>query len=185
MIQRERIIDDDDGPRGSRDRRIEVERMDKAVSAAAESMLQINLEDAEIMADGNDGEWKVKIRGGVSCGGQNFLITVNKREGLILQNIPCFWFLQIQRQQMRKIKNKIKKELGESTHMSELEEAHILDIWSLGHPDRWRLYRSVCVRSTSTNFPSLSIVLLSFFFFVSLPPSPSHSHSSPKATSAW
>ncbi|XP_047203702.1 NFX1-type zinc finger-containing protein 1 isoform X1 [Girardinichthys multiradiatus] len=48
---------------------------------------------------------------------------------------------QMQRDQRRKMKNKIKKEIGKSSVMTEQEENNILNIWSLNLEDRWRLYR--------------------------------------------
>ncbi|XP_072237874.1 NFX1-type zinc finger-containing protein 1 isoform X2 [Leuresthes tenuis] len=48
---------------------------------------------------------------------------------------------QMQRDQRRKMKNRIRKELGKSTAMTEEEEDSIYDVWSLSLGDRWRLYR--------------------------------------------
>uniref|UniRef100_A0A1A8CEK6 Zinc finger, NFX1-type containing 1 n=2 Tax=Nothobranchius kadleci TaxID=1051664 RepID=A0A1A8CEK6_NOTKA len=48
---------------------------------------------------------------------------------------------EIQREQRKKMKSKIRKELGKSSAMTEAEERHILDVWSLDLQDRWRLYR--------------------------------------------
>ncbi|XP_073324275.1 NFX1-type zinc finger-containing protein 1 [Pagrus major] len=48
---------------------------------------------------------------------------------------------EIQRVQKKKMKSKIRKELGKSSTMTELEENAVLNIWRLGLPDRWKLYR--------------------------------------------
>ncbi|KAM9759617.1 NFX1-type zinc finger-containing protein 1 isoform 1-T2 [Menidia menidia] len=48
---------------------------------------------------------------------------------------------QIQRNQRKKMKSKIRKELGKSSAMPEEEEDSIYDVWSLSLEDRWRLYR--------------------------------------------
>ncbi|KAK7877833.1 hypothetical protein WMY93_031505 [Mugilogobius chulae] len=48
---------------------------------------------------------------------------------------------EIQRNQRKNMKKKIKYELQKSTTMTEAEERHITDIWRLSVPDRWRLYR--------------------------------------------
>ncbi|XP_061543897.1 NFX1-type zinc finger-containing protein 1 [Phycodurus eques] len=51
-----------------------------------------------------------------------------------------------QRDQKRKMKRKIIRELGNDIAMSEEEERRILDIWALSMADRWRLYRLWMVR---------------------------------------
>ncbi|XP_041836553.1 NFX1-type zinc finger-containing protein 1 [Melanotaenia boesemani] len=48
---------------------------------------------------------------------------------------------QMTRDQRKKMKKKIRKELGKSSAMTEEEEGNIFDIWSLKLEDRWRLYR--------------------------------------------
>ncbi|XP_068568539.1 NFX1-type zinc finger-containing protein 1 [Cebidichthys violaceus] len=48
---------------------------------------------------------------------------------------------EIQRSQKRKLKNRIRAELGKSSAMTEAEEDAVLDVWTLSQPDRWRLYR--------------------------------------------
>ncbi|XP_020339540.2 NFX1-type zinc finger-containing protein 1 [Oncorhynchus kisutch] len=48
---------------------------------------------------------------------------------------------EIQRVQKRKMKHRIRRELGSSSAMSEDEEHTIQDVWTLSLPDRWRLYR--------------------------------------------
>uniref|UniRef100_A0A1A7WMA6 Zinc finger, NFX1-type containing 1 n=2 Tax=Iconisemion striatum TaxID=60296 RepID=A0A1A7WMA6_9TELE len=48
---------------------------------------------------------------------------------------------QMPREQKKKMKNRIRKELGKSSAMTEAEERHIFDVWSLELQDRWRLYR--------------------------------------------
>ncbi|XP_061687607.1 NFX1-type zinc finger-containing protein 1 [Syngnathoides biaculeatus] len=52
----------------------------------------------------------------------------------------------LQRDQKRKMKRKILRELSDQTAMSEAEESTILDIWALSMADRWRLYRLWIVR---------------------------------------
>lgn len=49
--------------------------------------------------------------------------------------------VQIQQNQKRKIKNRIKKELKKTSAMTEEEEKAVDNIWFLNVPDRWRLYR--------------------------------------------
>lgn len=49
--------------------------------------------------------------------------------------------VQIQQNQKRKIKNRIRKELKKTSAMTEEEEKAVLNIWTLSLPDRWRLYR--------------------------------------------
>ncbi|KAK6319679.1 hypothetical protein J4Q44_G00108900 [Coregonus suidteri] len=48
---------------------------------------------------------------------------------------------EMQRVQKRKMKHRIRRELGSSSAVSEDEEDTILDVWTLSLPDRWRLYR--------------------------------------------
>ncbi|KAK2861853.1 hypothetical protein Q5P01_001386 [Channa striata] len=48
---------------------------------------------------------------------------------------------EIQKKQKKKIKYKIRKELGKSSAMTEEEEANVFNVWTLSLPDRWRLYR--------------------------------------------
>ncbi|XP_015239630.1 PREDICTED: NFX1-type zinc finger-containing protein 1 [Cyprinodon variegatus] len=48
---------------------------------------------------------------------------------------------QMQRDQRKKMKHKIRKEIGKSSAMTEEEESHVFDVWSLNLKDRWRLYR--------------------------------------------
>ncbi|XP_019734924.1 NFX1-type zinc finger-containing protein 1 isoform X2 [Hippocampus comes] len=51
-----------------------------------------------------------------------------------------------QREQKKKMKRKVVKELAKKTAMSEAEEKRILDVWALSMADRWRLYRLWMVR---------------------------------------
>ncbi|XP_031682929.1 NFX1-type zinc finger-containing protein 1-like isoform X2 [Oncorhynchus kisutch] len=48
---------------------------------------------------------------------------------------------EMQRVQKRKMKHRIRRELGRRSAVSEDEEDTILDVWALSLPDRWRLYR--------------------------------------------
>lgn len=48
---------------------------------------------------------------------------------------------EIQRDQKKKMKNKIRKELRKSSTMTEEQEHAVVDIWTLALPDRWKLYR--------------------------------------------
>ncbi|XP_068451312.1 NFX1-type zinc finger-containing protein 1 [Clinocottus analis] len=48
---------------------------------------------------------------------------------------------EIQRSQKRKLKNRIRRELANTSAMTATEEGVILDIWTLSQRDRWRLYR--------------------------------------------
>uniref|UniRef100_A0A667YEL4 Zinc finger NFX1-type containing 1 n=1 Tax=Myripristis murdjan TaxID=586833 RepID=A0A667YEL4_9TELE len=48
---------------------------------------------------------------------------------------------QMQRVQKKRMKKKIRKELSQSSAMTETEERTILDVWTLNLQDRWRLYR--------------------------------------------
>lgn len=49
--------------------------------------------------------------------------------------------VQIQREQKRRIKNRIRKELKKPSVMTNEEEKAVKNIWTLGLPDRWKLYR--------------------------------------------
>ncbi|KAM3621818.1 uncharacterized protein V6R79_016437 [Siganus canaliculatus] len=48
---------------------------------------------------------------------------------------------QMTREQKKRMKSRIKKELAKSSVMSEDEEAVVVNIWTLSLEDRWRLYR--------------------------------------------
>ncbi|XP_041672918.1 NFX1-type zinc finger-containing protein 1 isoform X2 [Cheilinus undulatus] len=48
---------------------------------------------------------------------------------------------QIQREERKRLKNYVKRELQETSTMTETEERFIQDIWTLSMQDRWRLYR--------------------------------------------
>uniref|UniRef100_A0A8C9W6D5 Zinc finger NFX1-type containing 1 n=1 Tax=Scleropages formosus TaxID=113540 RepID=A0A8C9W6D5_SCLFO len=48
---------------------------------------------------------------------------------------------QMQRDQKRKLKQRIRKELAKTTALSEEEEASIYDVWTLSLQERWKLYR--------------------------------------------
>lgn len=50
----------------------------------------------------------------------------------------------MQKRQKKKMKYKIRKELGKSSAMTEEEEENVFNVWTLSLPDRWRLYRYVC-----------------------------------------
>lgn len=50
-------------------------------------------------------------------------------------------FVQTQKNQKKKIKNRIKQELRKTSAMTTEEEKEVEDIWTLGLPDRWKLYR--------------------------------------------
>uniref|UniRef100_A0A672HCA1 RZ-type domain-containing protein n=1 Tax=Salarias fasciatus TaxID=181472 RepID=A0A672HCA1_SALFA len=52
-------------------------------------------------------------------------------------------FVTFQKEQKKKMKKVIRKELGKSSAMTEQEERNVLDVWSLSQQDRWRLYRWV------------------------------------------
>ncbi|XP_070700533.1 NFX1-type zinc finger-containing protein 1 [Pempheris klunzingeri] len=104
LIQAERIIEGDTGPRGDRDGRKKGD-MEEAVRAVEELMLAINLDKAEVQAEQGRDVW------------------------------------EMQRDQKKRMKNKVRKELRKSTVMTEREEETVEDIWTLSLPDRWRLYR--------------------------------------------
>lgn len=54
----------------------------------------------------------------------------------------CHAYLyQIQQNQKKKIKNRIRKELKKTSAMTEEEEKAVENIWTLSLPDRWKLYR--------------------------------------------
>uniref|UniRef100_A0A3Q3JND9 RZ-type domain-containing protein n=1 Tax=Monopterus albus TaxID=43700 RepID=A0A3Q3JND9_MONAL len=55
---------------------------------------------------------------------------------------------QMQPKQRKKMKNKIRNELGKSSAMTKEEEDNVCDVWMLGLPDRWRLYRLWVARYT-------------------------------------
>ncbi|XP_023137605.3 NFX1-type zinc finger-containing protein 1 [Amphiprion ocellaris] len=48
---------------------------------------------------------------------------------------------EIQQAQRKKMKKKIRRELGKTSTMTEEEEDYILDVWTISLQDRWRLYR--------------------------------------------
>ncbi|KAM6946973.1 NFX1-type zinc finger-containing protein 1 isoform 1-T1 [Lycodopsis pacificus] len=48
---------------------------------------------------------------------------------------------QLQRHQKKKLKKRIRTELGKSSAMTKTEEDAVLDLWTLSQRDRWRLYR--------------------------------------------
>ncbi|XP_040014742.1 NFX1-type zinc finger-containing protein 1 [Xiphias gladius] len=104
LIQAERIIEDDIGPRGGRDGR-KRGNTERAVRVVEGLMLAMNLDKAETEAEQSEEGW------------------------------------EIQRDQKKKMKNKIRKELGKSSAMTEEEADSIFDVWTLSRPDRWRLYR--------------------------------------------
>ncbi|XP_070815806.1 NFX1-type zinc finger-containing protein 1 [Chaetodon trifascialis] len=104
LIQAERIIDDNMGPRGGKNDRKKGDT-EEALRKVEELMLAMNLDGAEIQAQQSEEGW------------------------------------EMQRDQKRKMKNKIRRELGKSSAMTEQEENAVLDIWTLSLLDRWRLYR--------------------------------------------
>ncbi|XP_069003772.1 NFX1-type zinc finger-containing protein 1 [Embiotoca jacksoni] len=104
LIQAERIIEDNFGPRGGRDGRKKGD-MEEAVRAVEELMLVMNLDKVDMQAEQSE-------------------------EGF-----------QIQRKQRKKMKYRIRKELGKSSAMTEEEEDKVFDVWILNLQDRWRLYR--------------------------------------------
>ncbi|XP_059186152.1 NFX1-type zinc finger-containing protein 1 isoform X2 [Centropristis striata] len=101
LIQAERIIEDNIGPRRGRKN----EDTEEAVRAVEELMLAMNLDEAEIQAEQSEEGW------------------------------------EMQRTQKRKMKNRIRKELGKTSAMTDEEEDDVLDIWTLSQQERWRLYR--------------------------------------------
>ncbi|XP_024125640.1 NFX1-type zinc finger-containing protein 1 isoform X2 [Oryzias melastigma] len=48
---------------------------------------------------------------------------------------------QMQRDQRKRMKNKIRKEIGRGLAMTGEEERNVFDVWSLSLEDRWKLYR--------------------------------------------
>ncbi|XP_007548089.1 NFX1-type zinc finger-containing protein 1 isoform X1 [Poecilia formosa] len=48
---------------------------------------------------------------------------------------------QVQGHQRKKMKQKIRQELGKSSTMTDQQEQNVVDVWSLSLKDRWRLYR--------------------------------------------
>ena len=66
LIQAERIIEDNIGPRGGRDGR-KKEVMEEAVREVEELMLAMNLDKAEIKAEQSEEGWEVKSRDEFSC----------------------------------------------------------------------------------------------------------------------
>lgn len=70
LIQAERIIEDNTGPRGGRDG-VKKGDMEEAVRAVEELMLAMNLDKAEIMAEQSKDGFEVKLGGNFSCGGCN------------------------------------------------------------------------------------------------------------------
>uniref|UniRef100_A0A4W6EBA4 Zinc finger NFX1-type containing 1 n=1 Tax=Lates calcarifer TaxID=8187 RepID=A0A4W6EBA4_LATCA len=102
LIQAERIVEDNFGPRGGRDGR---KRGEEAVREVEELMLAMNLDKAEIQAEQSEEGW------------------------------------EMQRDQKKKMKHRIRKELGKTTSMTEDEADKVFDVWTLTQQDRWKLYR--------------------------------------------
>ncbi|XP_063329532.1 NFX1-type zinc finger-containing protein 1 [Pelmatolapia mariae] len=48
---------------------------------------------------------------------------------------------EFQRDQRKKMKKKIRNELGKTSAMTEREEDNVFDVWTLSQRDRWKLYR--------------------------------------------
>ncbi|XP_029006831.1 NFX1-type zinc finger-containing protein 1 [Betta splendens] len=48
---------------------------------------------------------------------------------------------QMQKNQKKKMKRKVKNELKKSSAMTEAEEGYVYSVWTLSLPDRWQLYR--------------------------------------------
>uniref|UniRef100_A0AAX7V2B9 RZ-type domain-containing protein n=1 Tax=Astatotilapia calliptera TaxID=8154 RepID=A0AAX7V2B9_ASTCA len=48
---------------------------------------------------------------------------------------------KFQRDQRKKMKKKIRNELGKTSAMTEREEDNVFDVWTLSQQDRWKLYR--------------------------------------------
>ncbi len=69
LIQSERIIEDNTGPRGGRDGKKNGD-MEEAVRAVEEMMLAMNLDNAEIQPVQSEEGWEVKLRD-FSCGDCN------------------------------------------------------------------------------------------------------------------
>uniref|UniRef100_A0AAX7SIY5 RZ-type domain-containing protein n=1 Tax=Astatotilapia calliptera TaxID=8154 RepID=A0AAX7SIY5_ASTCA len=55
--------------------------------------------------------------------------------------IQAGWQFQFQRDQRKKMKKKIRNELGKTSAMTEREEDNVFDVWTLSQQDRWKLYR--------------------------------------------
>lgn len=53
---------------------------------------------------------------------------------------------QLQKQQKKKMRKLIRKELEHGTSMTEEEEHNVLNVWTLSQKHRWRLYRLWCQR---------------------------------------
>lgn len=51
----------------------------------------------------------------------------------------------MQRDQRKRMKNKIRKEIGRGLAMTGEEERNVFDVWSLSLEDRWKLYRLVYI----------------------------------------
>uniref|UniRef100_A0A665VRZ3 Zinc finger, NFX1-type containing 1 n=1 Tax=Echeneis naucrates TaxID=173247 RepID=A0A665VRZ3_ECHNA len=104
LIEADRIIEDNIGPRGGRDGR-NAEKMEEAVREVEKLLLAMNLDKSEKQAEQSEEEWKM------------------------------------QRAQKKKMKNKIRKELGKTSAMTVEEAENTADVWAITLPDRWRLYR--------------------------------------------
>nr|XP_046239135.1 NFX1-type zinc finger-containing protein 1 [Scatophagus argus] len=104
LIEAERIIEDNTGPRVGRQGRNKLDTTG-AVREIEELMLAMHLDKTEMQPEQSE-------------------------EGY-----------EFQRKQKKKMKNRIRKELGKSSAMTEEEEEAVWDIWTLSLPDRWRLYR--------------------------------------------
>jgi len=52
-----------------------------------------------------------------------------------------FMCVQVQGHQKKKMKQMVRKELRKTSALSEAQERHIRDVWSLSQIDKWKLYR--------------------------------------------
>lgn len=77
LIQAERIIEDNTGPRGGRDG-VRKGDMEEAVRAVEELMLAMNLDKVEIMAEQSKDGFEVKLGGNFPCGGCNVFDNFNQ-----------------------------------------------------------------------------------------------------------
>uniref|UniRef100_A0A673AYI1 NFX1-type zinc finger-containing protein 1-like n=1 Tax=Sphaeramia orbicularis TaxID=375764 RepID=A0A673AYI1_9TELE len=95
------------------------------------------IEDYTEPRGGRDGRWKADDGVEAVKAVEKMMLAMNLDE----VEIQAEEGWEIQRNQKKKIMNKIRKELAKSSTMTEQEERLIFDIWTLSQPDRWRLYR--------------------------------------------
>ncbi|KAG1963351.1 NFX1-type zinc finger-containing protein 1 [Pimephales promelas] len=92
--------------------RQKLKRDEKTIADMAEEMLSLNLNDTEPQPDQSRNQSQAQAEE---------------------------W--QVQGHQKKKMKQMVRKELRKTSALSEAQERHIRDVWSLSQIDKWKLYR--------------------------------------------